>query len=210
MIRVYLVDDHAMVRAGFRALLESTGKIRVVGEADSGEAAYGDYFQLHPDVVISDISMPGEGGLVFLRRLRKRDPEACVLLMSMFDDAAFVTRGLEFGAMGYISKSDDPALLIDAVNSVAEGNTWVAPKLAQTVMGALQQSRVNPHDVLTDREFDVFVLLARGNDGKQIADTLHLSPKTVGTHQTRVFTKLKVKTGAELARLAIRLGIIEA
>jgi len=208
MISVYLVDDHAVVRAGFSGLLEAEADMLVIGEAASGEEAYGGYFDLQPDVVVTDISMPGEGGLVFLRRLLARDQEARVLVMSMFDDVAFVKRAMEYGAMGYISKSDDPELLVQAVRSVAAGSTWVAPMLAQAMLGSMRAGEGTPQALLTDREFEVFVLLASGRDAKEIANILHLSPKTVGTHQTRVFHKLAVKTGAELARLAIRLGII--
>ncbi|GAV20550.1 two-component system, NarL family, invasion response regulator UvrY [Mariprofundus micogutta] len=210
MISVYLVDDHAVVRAGFSSLLDAECDIQVVGEAASGEEAYSGYFELQPDVVITDISMPGEGGLGFIRRLLTRDIDAKVLVMSMFDDVAFVKRALEYGAMGYISKSDNPDLLAPAVRALAAGETWASPKLAQQLFGSNRSGHENPHEILTSREFEVFVLLALGQDGKEIADALHLSPKTVGTHQTRVFNKLQVKTGAELARLAIRLGIIKA
>ncbi|MDQ6997128.1 MAG: response regulator transcription factor [Mariprofundus sp.] len=210
MIRVYLVDDHAVVRAGFRSMLEAEADITVVGEASSGVEAYSHYLDLQPDVVVTDISMPGEGGLGFMRRLLKRDHNARVLVMSMFDDVAFVKRAMEYGAMGYISKSDDPGLLVQAIRSVAAGNTWVAPMLAQEMLRSMRSSEASPQDLLTDREFEVFVLLASGKDAKEIADILHLSPKTVGTHQTRIYNKLRLNTGAELARLAIRLNIINA
>ncbi len=208
MISVYLVDDHAVVRAGFRSLLEAEADIAVVGEAASGEEAYSGYVELQPDVVVTDVSMPGEGGLGFMRRLLKRDKDAKALVMSMFDDVAFVKRAMEYGAMGYISKSDDPELLVQAVRAVAAGDTWVAPMLAQEMLGSMRTGEGSPQALLTDREFEVFVLLASGKDAKEIADILHLSSKTVGTHQTRIFHKLRVNTGAELARLAIRLNII--
>jgi len=210
MISVYLVDDHAVVRAGFRSMFEAELDITVVGEAASGEEAYGHYLDLQPDVVVTDISMPGEGGLGFMRRLLKRDKDARVLVMSMFDDVAFVKRAMEYGAMGYISKSDDPELLVQAVRAVAAGNTWVAPMLAQEMVGSMRAGEGTPQALLTDREFEVFVLLASGKDVKEIADVLYLSPKTAGTHQTRIYHKLGLNTGAELARLAIRLNIINA
>ncbi len=208
MISVYLVDDHAVVRAGFSSLLEAESDIHVIGEAASGEEAYRGYFELYPDVVVADISMPGEGGLGLLRRLFARDKDVRVLVMSMFDDVAFVKRAMEYGAMGYISKSDDPDLLAKAVRTVAAGDTFVAPALAQQMLGSMRGGQRNPQELLTDREFEVFVLLAKGKGAKEIAGVLNLSPKTVGTHQTRVFHKLSVTTGAELARLAIRLNII--
>jgi len=208
MISVYLVDDHAVVRAGFRSLLEAESDIHVIGEASSGEEAYRGYFELYPDVVVADISMPGEGGLGLLRRLFARDKNVRVLVMSMFDDVAFVKRAMEYGGMGYISKSDDPDLLAKAVRTVAAGDTFVAPVLAQQMLGSMRDRQRNPQELLTDREFEVFVLLAKGKGAKEIAGVLNLSPKTVGTHQTRVFHKLSVSTGAELARLAIRLNII--
>jgi len=210
MISVYLVDDHAVVRAGFSRLLELEADIRVLGEASDGEAAYADYLIVQPDVVVTDISMPGEGGFGFMRRLLARNDDAKVLVMSMFDDAVFVRRAMSYGAMGYISKSDDPDLMVQAIRTVAAGKTWVSPALAQQMMSNLRNKQDNPQELLTDREFEVFVLLAKGRDAKEIADVLHLSPKTVGTHQTRVLQKLGVKNGAELAHLAIRLNIILA
>ncbi|MDQ6970215.1 MAG: response regulator transcription factor [Mariprofundus sp.] len=210
MISVYLVDDHAMVRAGFCRLLETETDIHVIGEAADGEGAYADDLIKQADVVVTDISMPGEGGFGFMRRLLARDKHAKVLVMSMFDDVAFVRRAMTSGAMGYISKSDDPELMAQAIRMVTAGETWVAPILAQQMMSDLRDNKDNPQDLLTAREFEVFLLLAQGRDVKEIADILHLSPKTVGTHQTRVFNKLAVKTGAELARLAIRLNIISA
>jgi len=210
VISVFLVDDHAVVRAGFARLLEIEADLHIVGEASDGESAYADCLLVQPDVVVTDISMPGEGGLGFMRSLLLRIPDARVLGMSMFDDVAFVRRALAGGAMGYISKSDDPDLMPQAIRAVAAGEIWVAPSLAQQMMNHLHYQQDNPQELLTAREFEVFVLLAKGSDAKEIAEILHLSPKTVGTHQTRVFNKLAVKTGAELARLAIRLNIIHA
>ena len=210
MISVYLIDDHVVVRRGFKSLLDAEEDMYVVGEADSGEDAYRECLNIKPDVVVTDISMSGEGGLSFARRLLERDPEAKVLVMSMFDDVSYVRRAMEIGAMGFLSKSGNPELLIQAVRAISSGEIWVAPLLAQQMMGKLRTSQGSSEEVLTPREFEVFVLLAEGKEGKEIADILHLSPKTVGTHQTRVFNKLGVKTSAELARLAIRSNLIEA
>jgi len=210
MISVMLVDDHAMVRAGFRSMLGHEPDIQVVAEAESGESAYGLYFEQQPDVLVLDISMPGEGGIGLLYRLLARDAQACVLMMSMHDDAAFIRRTLEAGAKGYISKSDDAELLVEAIRALVRGENWLSPGLTRQLAACFHSHHADPVRALTDRELEVFLLLARGYESKKIAEMLHLSPKTVGTHQTRVFQKLGMHTSAELARLAIRLDMIQA
>ncbi len=208
MISVYVIDDHAVVRAGFASLLEAETDITVIGEAACGEDAFSDYVELQADVLITDISMPGEGGFAFMRRLLARHADAKLLIMSMFDDAIFVKRAMQYGAMGYISKSDDPNLLIQAVRAIAAGETWVAPQLAQKLIGSIRGGKAHPLEALTAKEFEVFVLLAQGKDSKQVAGLLHMSPKTAGTHQTRIFHKLNIHTSAELAHLAIRMDVL--
>lgn len=209
MIRVMLVDDHAVVRMGFRMLL-STPDIEVVAEADSGEQACHDYAQVRPDVVVMDLSMPGMGGLEALRRLLAHDAGARVLVLSAHEATAYPQRVLKAGALGYLSKRGAPEALIDAVRTVAAGQRYVDALLAQKLAIAQIEGEASPSDVLTEREFAVFLQLAQGLTVAQIADNLKLSPSTVGTHLYNVKQKLNAANQAELTLVALRWGLIQA
>ena len=207
MIRVLLVDDHGVVREGFRAVLECDPDVKVVAEASSGEEGYGLYFRHHPDVVVLDIALKGENGLSTLRRLLKRDPDARVLMFSMYDDELLAIRALEMGARGYLTKSSPPEMLGKAVRAIARGEDFLEDELARR-MALRRVSTPRGLNALTAREFEVFQMLAEGKTVREIADTLHLSEKTVGSHRTRVMEKLGCRNVAELARLAIRHGLM--
>jgi len=204
-IRVLLADDHAVVRAGFRRLLESNPDIVVVAEAGSGEHAYLLYQRERPDVLVLDIAMPGIGGLATLNRIRAQDADARILVLSVHEDALFTTRALEAGALGYVTKRAVPEVLVEAVRAVAAGRQFLEREIAQNL--ALARTRAEPVQTLSDREFDVFRLLAAGKTVAEIAKLLHISPKTAGSHQTAVYRKLGVSNAAQLARLAISQGI---
>lgn len=205
-IRVLLADDHAVVRAGFRRLLESNPDIEVVAEAGSGEQAYLAYTRERPDVLVLDLAMPGIGGLAALRRIRAQDASARILVLSVHEDALFTTRALEAGALGYVSKRAVPEVLVEAVRAVAAGRQFLEREIAQGL--ALARTRAEPINTLTDREFDVFRLLAGGKTVNEIALLLHISPKTAGAHQTAIYRKLGVSNAAQLARLALSQGIV--
>jgi two-component system invasion response regulator UvrY len=207
---VLLVDDHELVRAGFRRLLEDGEKLVVVAEAGSGEQAVQDYMKYHPDVVVMDISMPGIGGIGAIERIIARSPEARILVLSVHEDGVFTSRALQAGAKGFIPKRSAPEEMIKAVEQVAQGKIFIDPEIAQLI--ALQKVTGSESiiDTLSQREFEVFSLLAEGKTVNDIADILNLSPKTVGTHHTSIKQKLNVSNSAELARLAIRSGILEA
>tara|TARA_R110001606_G_scaffold361754_6_gene515085 strand:+ start:10979 stop:11623 length:645 start_codon:yes stop_codon:yes gene_type:complete len=207
---VLLVDDHELVRAGFRRLLEDGDKLVVVAEAGSGEQAVQDYTKYHPDVVVMDISMPGIGGIGAIERIIARSPEARILVLSVHEDGVFTSRALQAGAKGFIPKRSAPEEMIKAVEQVAQGKIFIDPEIAQLI--ALQKVTGSESiiDALSQREFEVFRLLAEGKTVNDIADILNLSPKTVGTHHTTIKQKLNVSNSAELARLAIRSGILEA
>tara|TARA_R110002049_G_scaffold61965_4_gene166092 strand:+ start:1800 stop:2444 length:645 start_codon:yes stop_codon:yes gene_type:complete len=207
---VLLVDDHELVRAGFRRLLEDGDKLVVVAEAGSGEQAVQDYSKHHPDVVVMDISMPGIGGIGAIERIIARNPEARILVLSVHEDGVFTSRALQAGAKGFIPKRSAPEEMIRAVEQVAQGKIFIDPEIAQLI--ALQKVTGSESiiDTLSQREFEVFSLLAEGKTVNDIADILNLSPKTVGTHHTSIKQKLNVSNSAELARLAIRSGILEA
>jgi len=189
-ITVLLVDDHELVRAGFRRLLEDGDKFEVVAEAGSGEQAVQDFAKYHPNVVVMDISMPGIGGVGAIERIIAREPSAKILVLSVHEDSVFTTRAMQAGALGFIPKRSAPEAMLKAVEMVSQGRTCIAPEIAQ--------------------QLEVFRLLAEGKTVNEIADILNLSPKTVGTHHTNIKQKLNVSNSAELARLAIRSGLLEA
>jgi two-component system, NarL family, invasion response regulator UvrY len=207
VIRVMLVDDHAVVRMGFRMLL-ATAEMEVVAEAESGEEACRDYPRVQPDVVVMDISMPGMGGLEALRRLLAHSPEARVLALSAHDATPYAQRALMGGALGYLSKRSAPDALIEAVRAVARGERYIDAAIARRMALAQVQGEANPSDVLTEREFAVFIQLAQGCTVAQIAEQLKLASSTVGTHLYNIKQKLRVANQAELTLIGLRWGLI--
>jgi two-component system invasion response regulator UvrY len=211
MITVLLVDDHAVVRTGFRLLLQSVTEIAAVHEAESGEVANQRYAELAPDVVVMDLAMPGMGGLEALRRIRARDPHARILALSAHDDPTHARRAFNEGALGFLSKRSAPETLIEAVTTVAAGRRFLDVSLAQKLaLADLEGTAKSPIERLSEREFEVFVRLARGATVQRIAEDLKLSASTVGTHLYNIKQKLGVVNQSELTLLALRHGLIEA
>ncbi len=208
-LRILLADDHAVVRMGFRLLLEGAGAT-VVGEADSGEAAVAAYDDLRPDALVMDVSMPGIGGITALERLLAHSPDARVLMLSAHDDAQIPTRALRAGATGYLSKRAQPQELVRAVGIVARGQRYLDPELAPQLALAQLGGTSDPVDALTEKEFAVFIQLANGLSVAEVASSHNLSPSTVGTHLYHIKQKLNVSNAAELALIAVRSGLIEA
>jgi two-component system invasion response regulator UvrY len=208
VIRVLLVDDHALVRMGFRMLL-ADAQVEVVGEAGDGELACQDYPRLRPDVVVMDLSMPGMGGLEAVRRLLAQDPKARILALSAHEDTAHPRRVLRAGALGYLAKRSAPEALITAVRAVAAGERYVDPETAQALAVAQIEGEDSPADLLSEREFSVFIQLARGASVAQIAENLKLSASTVGTHLYHVKQKLRAGNQSELTLVALRWGLIQ-
>jgi two-component system invasion response regulator UvrY len=208
-IKVLLVDDHAVVRAGFKLLLASVDSIEVVAEASRCEEACKLYDDCRPEVVVMDLSMPGIGGLEGIRRITARDPEAKILVFSIHDEKVYVERALAAGAKGYITKNSAPEILITAVQAIAGGEPYVEAGLE-----ASDALRSGPRDyqallaTLSPKEFDVFRLLAKGLTTHEAAHELCLGVKTVANYSTQIKAKLKANTAAELARLAIDLKIL--
>jgi len=207
-ISVLLVDDHEVVRAGYRRLLESSGGIAVVAEAASGEDAYTAYFGYHPDVLVMDLSMPGMGGLEASMRILAKDKSAKILVFSVHENEVFLQRALDAGITGYISKRSASRVMVDAVRQVAAGNLYVGQEMMPYLVKRKTNQNNEPVAGLSPREFEVFHLLADSKSVNDIAEILNLSPKTVGHHCTSVKKKLGVSDIAALTRLAIRLGII--
>jgi two-component system invasion response regulator UvrY len=211
MIRVLLADDHAVVRTGFRLLLQSTPDITVVAEAESGELACQRYSQVGADVVVLDLAMPGMGGLEALRRIRARDPHARVLALSAHDDPMHARRAFHEGAFGFLSKRSAPEALIEAIATVAAGRRYIDAALAQQLaLADIEGGAKSPVERLSEREFEVFIRLARGATVQGIAQDLKLSASTVGTHLYKIKQKLGVVNQSELTLLAIRHGLIQA
>jgi two-component system invasion response regulator UvrY len=205
-IRVMLVDDHAVVRVGFRMLLSLNPLIEVVGEAENGEQAYHRYPEIRPDVLIMDLSMPGMGGIETVRRLVARDNDARVLVLSAHEDTAHPKRVLKAGALGYLCKRSAPEELIDAVTAIAAGRIYVDSEIARKLASQELGGEV---EALSEREFAVFIQLARGATVSRIAETLSLSPNTVGTHLYNIKQKLGAANQSELTLIAVRNGLIE-
>ncbi|MDL2338516.1 MAG: response regulator transcription factor [Pseudomonadota bacterium] len=208
MIRVMLVDDHALVRMGFKMLL-GDALVEVVAEAGSGEQACQDYPKVKPDVVVMDLSMPGMGGLEAVRRLLAHDPQARILALSAHEDTAHPRRVLRAGALGYLTKRSAPDTLIAAVTAVAHGDRYVDAQTAQALAMAQIDGETSPAEMLSEREFSVFIQLAQGKSVAAIADSLSLSPSTVGTHLYNVKQKLNATNQSELTLIAIRWGLIQ-
>lgn len=208
-IKVMLVDDHAVVRMGFKLLLAACEDIEVIGEADSGEAAYQRYAELKPDVIVMDLSMPGMGGLEAISRLLARHPGMRILILSAHEDTSHPRRALKAGAAGYLSKRSAAEELIQAIRQVAAGKMYVEASLAQQMAVQPYAADQNPVDVLSAREFEVFISLAKGKSVNDIAEVLHLSPRTVGTHLYNIKQKLGASNQAEIAIAALRAGLID-
>ena len=208
-INVLLVDDHAVVRMGFKMLLESASDIKVVAEAENGEQAVKLYAEHHPDVIVMDITMPGIGGLEAIERIMAKDNSARILVLSAHEDSVHPKRVLNAGAMGYLTKRSAAEELIKAIRTVAGNKRYLEANIAQQM--AIQQlsGETNPVDVLSDREFEVFIALAKGKTTNDIAETLCLSPRTVGTHLYNIKQKLNANNSAEIALIAMRSGLID-
>ncbi len=209
MIRVLIADDHAVVRTGFRLLLEAAEDIAVVAEAQSGEEAIDRYQEASPDVVMIDISMPGIGGIEAIKKIRASDKNAKILVLSVHEDISHPKRVLQAGALGYLSKRQAPEVLIEAIRKINEGQMLIDPELAQRMAVADVSGESSPLETLSEREFEVFEKLAVGRAVNDIARQLNLSPSTVGTHLYNIKQKLGISNQAEITLLAVRLGIIE-
>jgi len=208
-LRVMLVDDHAVVRMGFRLLLEAFDDIEVVAEAGSGESACQACEVSVPDVVVMDIAMGGIGGVEAIKRLTAKHSRIRILALSAHEDISHPMRALRAGAKGYLSKRSAPEVLMDAIRVVAKGQCYVDPQIAQRIALQTMSGDKSPVEKLSAREFEVFAQLARGQSVAQISDTLNLTNSTVGTHLYNVKQKLGLSNQAEMTLLAMRYGLIQ-
>ncbi|MCY4154480.1 MAG: response regulator transcription factor [Gammaproteobacteria bacterium] len=209
-IRILLVDDHAVVRAGYQMLLKQSDKIEISAEAASGEQAGKLFSDLNPDVVVMDLSLPGISGLEAIRRIIRKDANAKILVFSMHEDTVFVDQALRAGARGYLTKNSAPRTLVKAIEELAAGRIYIDERVAQHLAFQKARDEVGPFASLSTREFEIFCLLAEGLNTNEIATRLSIGYKTVANYSSQIKNKLQTNTTAELARLAIRHNILQA
>lgn len=211
-ITVYLIDDQTMIRAAFRALIQQIPRFEVLGDSGDPREGIKEVKRLKPDVVVLDITMPGLSGLDAIRPLRRASPRTKVLIASQHEGHSFVHRALIAGAEGYISKDSSPEEMRLGIESICRGETFLSPRVAgaivQNVLNGPLEEGSSPIDALTPREREVFQLIAIGKANKEIAAMLHLSVGTVKKHRENLQRKLSCNSAAEIARLAIREGLL--
>jgi len=208
-INIILVDDHAVVRAGVRRLLEQEPLFNVIGEAESGEKAYQLFGELNPDVMVMDLSMPGMGGLEAIRRILMRDEKAKILVLSMHEDLSFANQALKLGAKGYLIKNTLGDDLVKAIEAISQGEIFLSEEIAKKIAVLSIDGGQDPIHDLSAREFEIFRLLAEGLEVDAIATTLNISSKTVSNYQTMIKQKLNIHSPVELIRYAIKAGVIK-
>jgi len=205
VIRIVIADDHTIVREGLKQLLTVAGDFAVVGEARNGHEALERVRELDFDVLLLDMSMPGKGGMDVIKQARAEKPKLRILVLSMHEEHQYAIRAIKSGASGYLTKEAAPALLATALRKIAAGGAYITPEVAeQLALGAMPQTDAAPHTALSDREFQVFRMLAEGQAVSDVAARLNLSVKTVSTHKARLMQKLGVTTTAELVRYALQ------
>ena len=205
-IRVLIVDDHPVVVSGCRSLFASDTSVKIdgAGDAKSGQKAF---VTCKPDVTVIDINLPDVSGFELMRRIRKDDPDAKIIMFSMNDDPALVVRAVEMGAQGYVAKGDDPRMLMKAVRKVASGDNFISPQLAEAVTFSGASIKANPASQMTARELEILRLLGRGDKIGEVADALDISYKTVANTTSLLKQKLCAKNHSDLIRIAIEMGL---
>ena len=206
---IILIDDHAVVRAGVRRLLEQESLFEVIGEAESGEKAYQIFGELKPDVMVMDLSMPGMGGLEAIRRILMRHERARILVLTMHEDLSFANQALKLGAKGYLIKNTLGDDLVKSIQTVSRGEVFLSDEIAKKMAMQSISGEQDPIHELSAREFEIFRLLAEGFEIDAIAATLNISSKTVSNYQTMIKQKLNINTPVELIRYAIKAGVIK-
>ena len=210
MIKVLIADDHAVVRRGLRQILAETPDILVGGEAKSTPEVRQLVREQRFDVVVLDLNMPGGSGLELLGELHRENPGARVLILTVYQENQYAVRAIKAGAAGFLTKESAPEKLIEAVRKIATGGRYISPELAETLASMVAgEAEGAPHERLSDREFEVFKMLASGRTVSQVASELALSVKTVSTHRTRILKKMDMKTNAELTHYAMRNRIVD-
>lgn len=207
-VRIFLADDHAMVRDGLAALIACVPDIEVVGHCGDGLKVVGMVTKIHPDVVVLDIAMPGLNGLDICRELHRKTPGVAVLILTMYDDAQFVVRAMKHGASGYLLKESAGDRLIEAIRSVSKGDVYIGPGISQDVSLGAAQPEADPYEALTTREREVLQMIAEGKTNRKIAARMGLAVKTVDSHRTRLMSKLNIHDQTRLVKYALKRGIV--
>ncbi len=211
MINVMLVDDHDLVRTGIKLMLNDISGIKVVGEASNGEDAVKMSRECHPQVVLMDVKMPGIGGFEATRKLLRQNPDIRVLVVSTVDDDIFPSRLLQVGAAGYLTKGASMDEMVKAIKTVHAGQRYISPEIASRLaFKHVTDEEESPFTQLSERELQVMLMITKGMKVQDIADKLHLSPKTVNSYRYRIFEKLNIHNDVELTLLAIKHGLIES
>ena len=204
--RILIVDDHPVVLSGCRSLFASDTSVKIDEAADarSGHKAYA---SRKPDVTVIDINLPDVSGFELMRRIRKDNPDAKIIMFSMNDDPAFVVRAVEYGAQGYVSKTDDPRILVKAVRKVIAGDNFISPQLAEAVTFSGAAIKANPASLMSARELEILRLLGRGDKIVEVAEALNISYKTVANTTSLLKQKLGAKNHSDLIRIAVEMGL---
>ncbi|MBR1121669.1 response regulator transcription factor [Bradyrhizobium lablabi] len=204
--KVLIVDDHPVVLSGCRALFAGDASVRIE-EANDAKSGHRAFVQKKPDVTIIDINLPDVSGFELMRRIRKDDPDARIIMFSMNNDPAFVVRAVDMGAQGYVSKADDPRVLVKAVRKVAAGDNFISPDLAEAVTFSGAAIKANPASQMTARELEILRLLGRGDKIVEVAEALGISYKTVANTTSLLKQKLGAKNHSDLIRIAVEMGL---
>lgn len=211
MIRVLVVDDHELVRIGLRHMLADYPSIKLAGEAVDGESALQLNRQLRPDVALLDVSMPGLSGFEVTARLKQMSPGLGIIILTVHDQPPYPEQLLEAGASGYLTKGCPATELVEAIRTVARGGRHIGSRIAQKMaLGILPGGATTPFDELSAREMEVMLMLADGKKIQDIADAMHLSPKTVATYKYRIYEKLNTRSDVDMTRMAMRYGVVAA
>ncbi len=209
MIRVLIADDHQLIRDGLRQLLNAASGITVAAEAASGDEALATIRGTELDLVLLDMSMPGLSGINLIKRMKLERPKLRILVLSMHGEHQYAARALKAGASGYLTKDTATEQLVGAIRKIAAGGVYLTDAVAASLMGSTIAGDAPPHEQLSDREFEVFQLLAAGHQLTEIGEKLHLSVKTVSTHKTRILQKMNLDNAAELVRYALEHKLLE-
>jgi DNA-binding NarL/FixJ family response regulator len=211
VIRIVIADDHAIVREGLKRIVAGASDMQVAGEAADGTQVMQRVRELEFDILVLDLSMPGRSGMELIRLVRSEKPRLRILVLSMHQELQYAVRAIKSGASGYLTKESAPSQLEQAIRKIAGGGAFVTPEVAeQLALGAMPGSESHPHETLSDREFEVFRLLAAGVSVTEIASRLKLSVKTVSTHKANLMQKMGLQNASELIRYAIRHGLVDS
>ena len=209
MIKILIADDHAIIREGLKQILAETSDMVVAGEAADGREVLDHVRKDDYDLVLLDIAMPGRGGLDTLGRLKHEKPELPVLVLSMYPEEQYAIRAFKAGASGYLTKESAPEELISAIRKVTQGGKYVSSSLAEKLAFNLEKDTEKPlHEMLSDREYQVIIMIASGKTVTEISDKLSLSVKTISTNRARALKKMEMKTNAEMTYYAIKQGLV--